>query len=147
MINITRTTNISLVQTIRSKFWTLLSVAIVGCGSAQPQFEAPDTFPFVQCTIEMSGEPVHEAIVAFHGKNGSEQIIGAFDNDNDCYRFVTKTGNTVKGGVPEGTYTVTVKPGRGTKVKIPARYADPAKSDLKAEIEAGENLLNFDLSP
>lgn len=123
-------------------------MSILGCGKAAPEFEIPDTHPLVQCTIEMAGEPVLHAQVALHGKAGSsDQYLGNFDDDYDCYRFVTKSGNTVKAGVPEGTYTVTVKPGRATKVKIPTKYSDPSKSDLKAEVEPGENTLALELLP
>jgi hypothetical protein len=122
--------------------------ALVGCGGGKVVVEDPNALPFVQCKVQMGGKDVEEAIVAFHvAGDKSREIIGNYDSESNCYRFITKDGGTKKGGVPEGEYTVTVKPGPRTKMKIPAKYADPAKSDMKAQVKKGKNFLpTFELT-
>jgi hypothetical protein len=127
-------------------FLTLL----VGCSSKipEPTFDTSELLPTVICNIEMGGDVVTDAIVALHSKDGSKQeISGVFDADSDKYQFITKDGKSKQGGVPEGTYKVTVKPGPRTKAKIPAKYADPNTSDLSVDIEAGDNTLELELIP
>lgn len=129
-------------QTLLVTYWTFFLATAVGC-SRGPVIEVdPDALPFVQCKFQISGKDIEDGIVSFHDPaSPSLKIIGNYDSETDTYRFVTKEGNTKRGGVPQGEYKVTIKPGRGTKVKIPAKYADPAKSDLKAEIAPGSNFL------
>ncbi|MFO1092657.1 MAG: hypothetical protein U0992_04985 [Planctomycetaceae bacterium] len=130
--------------------WGLLICLAAGCGGSDaPKIETPDAFPFVQAKVEMDGKIVENAIVTLQDeKNKERKIVGAFDSESDCYRFVTTEGKTKKAGVPEGTYKVVVKPGRSTRVKIPPKYGKPDTSDLTASIQPGENFLPaFQLTP
>ena len=123
-------------------------IVLAGC-SKTVAIKEPDAFPFVQCKVQMAGNDVEGAIVQFHAKDSkSIEILGVYDSESNYYRFVTKDGSIKMAGVPDGDYAVTVKPGRQTKVKIPAKYADAAKSGLTAHIEPGKNFLPpFELTP
>jgi len=90
----------------------------------------------------MAGEPVEGAIVTLHATDGQfVDVISNYDSENNCYRFITAAAGVKKGGVPVGKYTVSVKPGPRCNRRIPAKFADPAKSGLEAEINSGENFL------
>ena len=77
-----------------------------------------------------------------HAQGGaSPRIVSHFDPESGAYRFGTKEGTEEKPGVPEGTYIVTVTPGRGSKGAIPKKYAKPQSSDLTVEVKKGEDPL------
>jgi hypothetical protein len=137
------------VQLQRLAFFGSVVAALAGCGSAPAAPPEPDAFPFVQCKVVMGGKDVAGAIVTFHGEGAQDQkIVSAYDSDNDCYRFTTSVDGEKKAGVPEGEYKVTVKPGRGTKAKIPGKYTDPKSSGLTAKVAKGTNFLPpFELTP
>ena len=116
---------------------------LMGCGggSSGPPSD-PNALPFVQCTIKSSGKDVEGAIVGLHAKSGtSPKIVGRFDPESGAYRFGTMEGTEEKPGVPEGTYVVTVAPGRGSKAPIPAKYAKAQSSNLTMEVKKGEDPL------
>jgi hypothetical protein len=107
-----------------------------------PPVDLPDMFPFVECQVQMGGESVEFASIRLYdSQHEARKIVGFYDDERDRYRFVTSDGGTKKGGVPEGTYTVLIKPSRQTRVKIPSKYSDPQTSDLVASIQPGENIL------
>jgi len=114
---------------------------LMGCGggSSGPPSD-PNAFPFPQCTIKASGKDVEGAVVGLHAKGGtSPKIVGRYDGDSGAYRFGTVEGDKEKPGVPEGTYVVTVAPGRGSKVSIPGKYAKASSSDLTLQVKKGED--------
>lgn len=142
---------LSRTQIVKVSLFGMLAVSLLGCGSGAKvaEIKEPEAFPFVQCKVVMSGQDIPGAVVTFHGEGAKDQkIVGAFDSENDVYRFVTSTDGKKLAGVPEGEYKVSVKPGRGTKAKIPAKYGDPGSSGLTAKVTKGENFLPpFELIP
>lgn len=143
-------TALSHMQVRKLAFCGLVAAVLAGCGKGEKV--APivqvDSFPFVQCKVVMGGKDVAGAIVTFHGEGAKEKIVSAFDSENDVYRFVTSVDGKKKAGVPEGNYKVSVKPGKGSKTKIPEKYGDPKSSGLAAKIVKGENFLPpFELTP
>jgi hypothetical protein len=138
------------VQVRKLAFCGLVAAVLVGCGKGEKAapIVAVDAFPFVQCKVVMGGKDVAGAIVTFHREGDKEKIVGAFDSESDVYRFVTSIDGKKKAGVPEGDYNVSVKPGKGSKTKIPEKYADPKRSGLAAKVVKGENFLPpFELTP
>ena len=127
----------------------LIVTAIAGCGRAHANLETPETFPFVQCTVELNGKPVQDAIVEFHSAdNESLKITSNFDPESDCYRFITTEEGTKIAGIPAGEYTVSIRAQKGGKTRIPAKYAKATSSGLTAVIKDGENrLAPFELTP
>lgn len=124
-------------------------MALAGCGGEAETATDLDALPFVQCKVVMAGKDIAGALVAFHTESApNRRIVGVFDPENDCYRFITTVDGKRTAGVPEGEYRVTVKPGRGTRTPISSRYADPKRSELTARIVAGINFLPpFELGP
>lgn len=122
--------------------WTLIC-AVVGCGGAKKEVaEDPNALPFVSCKIQLNGKDVENAVVELVGeKVADRKIKGVYDPESEVYKFVTLEGKEKKGGVAAGEYNVSVKPGPSTKSKIPAKYADAAKSGLKIEVKPGRNNL------
>ncbi|OAI53203.1 hypothetical protein AYO47_05375 [Planctomyces sp. SCGC AG-212-M04] len=116
---------------------------LAGCGggpSGPP--DDPNAFPFVQCTIKSAGKDVEGAVVGLYAKSGtSPKIVGRFDGESGAYRFGTMEGDKEKPGVPEGTYVVTVTPGRGSKVSIPGKYAKAQSSNLTLEVKKGDEAI------
>lgn len=124
--------------------WVFVVLGIMGCGDngAKVAVTPPDAFPFVQCKVVMAGQDVAGAIVTLHADGARDQkIVSAYDSENDCYRFVTNVDGKKMAGVPEGEYKVAVKSGKGSKTRIPEKYADPKSSGLTAKVVKGENFL------
>ncbi|MGQ0636810.1 MAG: hypothetical protein ACT4QC_19550 [Planctomycetaceae bacterium] len=118
-----------------------------GCGPAPVVFEDPEAYPFVQCSVKMGGKDVEGALVTFHGE-GKEKIVSAYDDETKAYRFITSVDHKKMAGVPVGEYKVSVKPGRGSKAKIPEKYQSPQSSGLTAKVAEGKNFLPaFELTP
>lgn len=130
---------------LRQAAWFgLMAAALAGCGRSGPKIKPPEYFayPLASLSVKLSGKPVPDAIVEFHAKEGkSPSVVSHFDSEADCYKFVTIEGNEKIAGVPEGEYTVTVKPGRNTRVSIPAKYGSPQTSGLTVEVKEGNNSL------
>jgi hypothetical protein len=127
-----------------------LAIALLsGCGGADAVAPEPKSLPFVQCKVVLAGSDVAGAIVTLHAEGElNRTILGAFDSENDCYRFITNADGKMMPGVPKGRYKATVKPGRGTRMRIPARYADPKSSNLTIHVAEGINFLPpLELSP
>ena len=118
--------------------------AIAGCGGGQKAVvEDPNVLPYVQCKVQLNGKDIEWAVIGLHSAGGgkSTEVTGQYDDDSSSYRFITKEGTTKRGGVPEGDYIVTVKTGQKTNTKIPAKYANPTTSGIKATIKKGNNYL------
>jgi hemoglobin len=85
-------------------------------------------------TVTLDGKPLAGATVAFHPDKGDP--ITAKTQEDGTYKV---------GAVKAGRYRVTVSKEVGGKQLIPARYSDPAKSTLEAEVKKGKQPLNFEL--
>lgn len=128
---------------------TAILSMLAGCGAAQSPIADANAFPFVQCSLKSAGKDVEAATIAFHAKGGSTpKIVSHYDPESTCYRFTTQEGGAQKAGVPEGTYVMTVAPGKGTKATVPSKYTKPESSGLTVEVKKGENILPpFELKP
>lgn len=114
------------------------------------QIDLANAYPAVQFKLILGGKEVEEAIVALHNIKGDKttKVVGSFDPDTNWYRLITYERSKKKGGAPVGAYVLTVKAGRKARVKIPARYSDPATSGLTVQILPGDNALPpFELTP
>jgi hypothetical protein len=120
----------------------LIVAGLEGCSSGNAATPDPNALPFVQCTIRSGGKDVEAAAVALHSKAGGKlQIVGRYDAEGACYRFTTKDGTKESAGVPEGSYLMTVVPGRGTKATVAGKYAKAQTSGVSVEVKPGENFL------
>jgi hypothetical protein len=131
---------------------------LAGCsrGSKAPVAELdPDALPKVSCNVLLGGEDVKDVVVELREQSkdappakGAPRFLSRYDDEGGCYSFYTLQGKEKKWGVPEGEYSVLVKPVPGSKTRVPAKYADPKTSQLTAEIHAGINALPpFELTP
>jgi len=83
----------------------------LGCGPRIEYPKDPDALPFVQCKVEMNGALVPNAIIELHTEGiKGQNIVGMYDSEYDCYRFVTAQGDTKKAGVPEGEARADIGP-------------------------------------
>jgi hypothetical protein len=105
-------------------------------------------------TVALNGQPVEGATVRFYRKVAEkEQFRMVADGLTDeAGTFVVSTYKAFD-GIPAGEYVVTVVQTGGyatgqTKEenKLPAKYARPATTPLRAEVKAGENVIAFDLA-
>ena len=136
----------------------ILSLNLSGCGTGSDQPE----LGLVTGTVTLDDKPLKGIEVVFHPENG-RPARGKTDSDGRyeltyIYKtFGTKLGhNRVEiapneegededsegdgGGEQDGAAKKRSKPG---KIKIPARYN--SKSELKANVEVGENVFDFNL--
>lgn len=131
--------------------WLGSILAFVGGCSRAPEVTLDyEPLPLVVCKVQMGDKEVEGAILELHSKSGkTPKITSHYDSDSDSYKFTTELdGAKPMGGVPEGDYTVTVKPTRITKARFSSKYADPTTSGLTLQVEAGENFpAPFELTP
>ena len=114
----------------------------IGCSRAPSIPVDPDALPSVRCTIKMGNNPIESAVLVLHSTSGAgREITGRFDPESESYSFVTSESGKKRGGVPEGDYTLTVKAAPNSKTKIPTKYSDPAKSELKIHVKRGDNVV------
>jgi hypothetical protein len=122
-----------------------------GCGSSGPETGE------VKGIVQLDGEPLTSGIVTFTPQGGRSAT--GFIKSDGTYRLTTYHDGD--GALP-GKHTVTITPGgtgpqakpdyesdRPSAVKspIPAKYANPADSDLEFEVKAGEtNHADFELT-
>lgn len=120
-----------------------LLYSVVGCSGAKKEVaEDPNALPFVTCKIQLNGKDIENAVVELVGdRSADRKVKGVYDPESEVYKFVTLEGKERRGGVAAGEYAVSVKPGPSTKSKIPAKYADAAKSGLRIEVKPGRNNL------
>jgi hypothetical protein len=110
--------------------------------------------PSVKGKVLLDGQPVADARVEFQGKGGRQAVTdkdGAFELDGKSpYKTVspgtykvtiTKYVDAKGESIPPDQYEM-VKMSGNVKHALPARYADPFKTDQSAEIKAGKNDLN-----
>jgi len=125
-------------------FFTLLATAvIVGCGSS-----GLDTQP-VSGKVTFDGQPIAEGRILFRGTGSDPRAFSAEIKDGQ-YQMEAMAGKvrveiTASRPVP-GKFDES-NPGEKVPVGemyIPARYN--SQSELSAEVTAGKNELNFDLT-
>ena len=98
--------------------------------------------------VLLAGQPLAEAVVVFHPQDGARRSLTAHTDQSGRFRLTThKPGDGASLGmyvvtieyrdlVQEGDERVRLGPNR-----LPARYAQPAASELRCEIIAGANEL------
>jgi len=130
--------------------WTVFALACflaTGCGSSAPQ-----VYP-VRGEVFFNGQPANGAAVHFHPLE-KEKRSPAFATVKDDGSFQLST-HVTNDGAAAGDYVVTLTWNSEKKVeneiiigpdRLGDRYSKPEKSNLKATIIAGENVLpRFDL--
>lgn len=119
---------------------------LTGCGGSK----YPPCIP-VSGKVLLNRQPVAEAQVTFHPKNGTLTTLPmAITNEKGEF---TLTTFTERDGAPEGEYVVTVElkqlvqqgeeKTRSGRNLLPADYANPKKSTLKATVKPGDNTPNI----
>jgi hypothetical protein len=137
----------------------LAALAAAGCGeSGASSHEKMPTVP-VSGRVAFRGKPLGNVAVIFQSIDGKVSATGTTDAAG-TFRLATYAPDD---GAPPGSYRVTVAPGGtareiepgvlaptpeepATGSPVPARYADPTKSDLSADVkESGANRFTFEL--
>jgi len=141
--------------------WLFFGAALVlGVSGCKPGVNRPATAP-VSGTVTLGGAPIAGATVSFQAVDGSRSSVAITDASG---RYELTTFVRGDGAVP-GDYKVAVSkvtqdvvesaPGKNEppvgpipepKNELPAKYADAAKSGLKATVTSGSNAANFDLT-
>lgn len=138
-------------MSVRVLICLFLAVAAAGCGGSDDRI---DTFP-ARGQVLWEGQPLSGALVVLHPQNASDPIsLSARAETDDQGQFVLGTYDS-EDGVPAGQYRITVHVHRLQKAGesfepgpdlMPAKYSDPAQTELTASIAAGDNqipLLNL----
>ena len=124
----------------------VLALGVASCGPSGPELHP------VTGTVLLDGQPADGATVVFHPVGGGPDAPrpGAVAGKDGAFALNTHPHGA---GAPAGEYTVLVTwlvdgPGGGDgKNKVPARYADPTQSGLRATVKPGPNQLEpFQLS-
>ncbi len=119
----------------------LLFALTPGCGPDGPEIAT------VEGTVKLGGEPLAESTVMFQPSSGRPSA-GRTDAEGH-YELVYSQGR--KGALP-GEHTVTISTFRAgdreegiPKIieRVPAKYN--AKTELKETVEAGKNMIDFNL--
>jgi hypothetical protein len=106
----------------------------------------------VRGQVLLNGKPVPQAVVTFHATGaaaGQEPAPSAQTDEQGYFRLTSYASGD---GAPEGEYAVTVTwfrsyptgpaPDDSTTANfLPPRYANPARSQLRAVVHAGDNEL------
>ena len=119
--------------------WILLTLS--GC-SDKPKLAQ------VTGNVTYKGQPVKQGSITFvpaEGRPATGKIVDGKITEITCYEL--------NDGVPLGSHKVLIQAGQQSddmyaptaKSPIPERYASLEKSDLTAEIVAGENTVDFEL--
>jgi len=125
---------------IAAIFPILFIVAFIGCG--------PSTSP-VTGTVTLDGKPVEGLSVHFVGESDGKQMISRGRTDASGNYELKYTADTM--GAIAGSYKVEIQDDpqsdedkkRGMR-KIPTKYN--SATELTAEVTAGENKFDFDLT-
>jgi hypothetical protein len=125
---------------------SLAAGMLTGCGGRADRI---DTFP-ASGQVLWEGQPLAGALVVLHPQTaGDTGLLPARAETDEQGKFVLGTYDS-EDGVPAGDYRVTVhwhplqkngesfEPGPDV---VPAQYSDPAQSELKISIAAGENQI------
>ena len=130
----------------RTAFVAGLALVLAGCGgggsSAKPSGD-------VSGEVTFEGKPVQAGVVNF--ESAASGAAAQAPIKDGSFNFANP--------VPVGQYKVTIAPPPEAPPvpgetrppvnpkDIPAKYRTPAKSDLKAEVAAGQNKVKFELKP
>jgi hypothetical protein len=113
---------------------TVISMAMCGCTGSKTK-----AVP-VSGTVLLGDQPAANAVVIFHPVNGAADAPRPTARTDEKGHFTlttTKTGD----GAPPGEYRVTIAAYQAIEDNIvnllPAKYAKPETSELKATIEKG----------
>jgi hypothetical protein len=129
-----------------------LAIATVSssCGKSTPEIKGKlPVFP-VKGSVQMDGQPLSGAEIAFRpfGKgfpaDAAKSLPQARTDGDGNFSLSTYAAND---GAPAGKYRVTIK-WRGDESRndddgnvLPGKYANPKATQLRAEVEEGENTL------
>jgi len=118
---------------------------IAGCGNSD--------WGYLEGTVRLNGEPVGPGTMTFEPVAGDK--AGALASFGEDGKYSVRSAGR-KEGAPIGEYRVAIIGGEsfGEEVagprppsKIPARYSQPATSNLTVTIEPGTKTMDFDLEP
>jgi hypothetical protein len=131
-----------------------ISVSLVGCSDGGVVVEKLPVFP-VEGQVKFNGKATPGAQVALHpvgiSKPGEKPSARATVQPDGTFKITTYDSGD---GAPEGEYKVTVEwrplvqsggdwhQGPNT---LPAKYASPTTTDLKANVVAGSNTLPLEI--
>ena len=140
---------------------------LAGCSSEKPMPDFVEHLVPTQGKITMKGKPLEGAVVAFHPADSTSDAIPAFGGTDATGAYELKTmavGHGPQPGVVVGNYIVTIskiamKDGspipadmttadaeaEGARQVVPARYTDPERSPLKAQVVTGGTSHDFGL--
>ncbi len=127
----------------------VLIAGLAGCGGKGSQ---PEKLPTQQARgfVKYKGAPLKDASVTFHALDGKVSANGKSDGVGSFTLSTYGKGD----GLPAGKYKVTVavstvkeiepgvlapEPEGGFKSPIPAKYANPAVTDILVEVKPGDN--------
>jgi hypothetical protein len=141
----------------------LISASIVGCGAGN----GPER-GVVRGVVTTGGKPIPQGVIRFHPQAGGRPATGTLASDGTYSLTTIEPGD----GAPVGAHRVTieakrvegaemprsfdeevkmVKEGRSSKGKgklvwlVPPRYTRLESSNLTAQVESGENRIDFAL--
>ena len=127
---------------------SLLLCCLGGCLNSDQVTIAP-----VVGQVKIDGQPVVNAVIAFEDPATGFAAMGKIETDGK-YVLRSQYGN----GIPPGEYRVTVSPPPSRDdqdreippvpgaTKIPPKFQQGATSGMTANVEDGENTLDFDLT-
>lgn len=125
-----------------SLYATLLLLAVTGCG------ETSDRLPVypVSGTVTFKGQPLPNALVAFHPVDKSDPRATSSRATTDAAGKFTLSTYEANDGTPAGEYKVTVECYKlkqtGTSAEpgpnfLPPKYANPSTTKLSVKVDAG----------
>ena len=132
--------------------WLVVGVSLSSPGCSKSKGKSEGVYP-VRGSVIVNGEPAQYANVLFIPSDPDAQRASAVVGEDGEFRLTTLREFD---GAEPGSYVVTIswakpknpdvgEPDYGPEL-LPKNYQDPAKSGLKVEIEAKDNLLEpFDL--
>ena len=123
-------------------------VFALGCGSNQPLAR-------VSGTVTFEGQPLEQGVLVF--SNERQGVYITVDIEDGQYEVVTSQGK----GLPPGHYLVAITPPRidhpvgpilerpkpSAHDDIPPRYRDERTSGLAVQLNEGENVASFSMTP
>lgn len=120
-------------QSLRASALALLAFSVAGCGGSGG----------VTGQVTLNGVPLSGGWVTLNYAGGKPAPVSGAIGTDGSYRI---------SGCPTGEVRVTVRQpqNRGRTPKqpaIPARYADPEKTDIKTTLGNGTQRLDLDLKP
>jgi len=131
-----------LMSVIRLGTIFVLALGAAGCGAKGPKLNPTSG------KILIDGKAPEHATVVFHPVNGADDGLAKPHGKVDADGNFTLTTITAGDGAPAGDYRVTVElwltKGRGDegpKSQLPAKFANPDSSGLKATVVEGPNQL------